>query len=180
MKRLQIPQKLVYEKFYVHEIAAVNLSKIYFMKNAKKTYKPNNRNLIAIEIVASLTLIRLGFLRVVFSGGRGSIWPSFRISRETYLISISLYTIVKQSIWSMLKVKKFWHHLLYANVICLFVTRWCQKIQKIDENWWKLANFDREFLHIFWTTWGKSMKFSGKMYLKIILKVTKTKVLPSL
>ena len=25
-------QKLGYEKFYVHEIAAVNLSKIYFLK----------------------------------------------------------------------------------------------------------------------------------------------------
>ena len=45
MKRLQIPQKLVYEKFYVHEIDAVNLSKIYFLKNAKKTCKPNNRDL---------------------------------------------------------------------------------------------------------------------------------------
>ena len=65
MKRLQIPQKLVYEKlyvheknlrtrnctknftytkiFYVHEIAAVNLSKVYFLKNAKKACKPNNR-----------------------------------------------------------------------------------------------------------------------------------------
>ena len=37
MKRLQIPQNYVYEKFYVHEIAAVNLSKVYFLKNAKKT-----------------------------------------------------------------------------------------------------------------------------------------------
>ena len=52
MKRLQyIPQNLVYEKFYVHEkfyirkIAAVNLSKIYFLKNAKKTGKPSNHNL---------------------------------------------------------------------------------------------------------------------------------------
>ena len=45
-KRLQIPQKLVHEKFtytkkfYVEEIAAVNLSKMYFLKNAKKTCKP--------------------------------------------------------------------------------------------------------------------------------------------
>ena len=45
MKRLQIPRKLVYEKFYVHEIAAVNLSKIDFLKNAKKTCKPNDRDL---------------------------------------------------------------------------------------------------------------------------------------
>ena len=48
MKILQIPQKLLYEKFYmkkiyVHEIAAVNLSKIDFLKNAKKICKPNNR-----------------------------------------------------------------------------------------------------------------------------------------
>ena len=33
------------EKFYEHEIAAVDLSKVYFLKNAKKTYKPNNRDL---------------------------------------------------------------------------------------------------------------------------------------
>ena len=52
MKRLQIPQKLVYEKFlrtkkkgYVRKIAAVHLSKIYFLKNAKKTWKTNKRNL---------------------------------------------------------------------------------------------------------------------------------------
>ena len=33
------------KKFYVHEIAAVDLSKIYFLKNALKTCKPNNRDL---------------------------------------------------------------------------------------------------------------------------------------
>ena len=50
MKRLQIPQKLVYERFYVDEksyvdeIAVLNLSKIYFLKNAKKTCKPKNRD----------------------------------------------------------------------------------------------------------------------------------------
>ena len=51
MERLQIPQKLESEYFtyskniYVHEIAAVNLSKIYFLKNAKKSCKSNNRDL---------------------------------------------------------------------------------------------------------------------------------------
>ena len=45
MERLQISQKLVYKKFYVHEIAAVNLSKICLLKNAKKTCKPDNRDL---------------------------------------------------------------------------------------------------------------------------------------
>ena len=29
----------------MHEIAAVDLSKIYFLKNAKKICKPNNRDL---------------------------------------------------------------------------------------------------------------------------------------
>ena len=48
-KFMQIPQRLVYENFtytkkcYVYEIAAVDLSKFYFLKNAKKTCKPNNR-----------------------------------------------------------------------------------------------------------------------------------------
>ena len=35
----------MYKKFYVHEVAVVNLSKIYFPKNAKKTCKPNNHDL---------------------------------------------------------------------------------------------------------------------------------------
>ena len=30
------------KKFYLHEIAAVDISKIYFLKNEKKTCKPNN------------------------------------------------------------------------------------------------------------------------------------------
>ena len=30
----------------------------------------------------------------------------------------------------------------------------------------KIANIDREILHIFWTTWGTSMKIWGKMWLK--------------
>ena len=33
------------KKFYVHEIATVNRSKIYSLKNAKKTCKPNNHDL---------------------------------------------------------------------------------------------------------------------------------------
>ena len=44
MKRLY-PQSLVYEKFYLHEIVALNLSKIYFLKKAEKTCQLNNRNL---------------------------------------------------------------------------------------------------------------------------------------
>ena len=49
-------------------------------------------------------------------------------------------------------------------------------MSKNPKNWGKLmkiANIDREILHNFWTTWGISMKFSGKMCFMIILKVTK-------
>ena len=52
-----------------------------------------------LNIKRLLTLIRLGFLKVVFfSGGRGFTLTPFDISRKTNLISIELYTIVKQSI----------------------------------------------------------------------------------
>ena len=49
-------------------------------------------------------------------------------------------------------------------------------MSNIPKNWWKslkIAIIDRESLHIFWTTWGISMEFSGKMWLMIILKVAK-------
>ena len=61
MKRLQIRQKPEYEKLYVdekilHEIAAVNLLKIYFLKITKKTSKPNNRDLNCNWIISFLTV----------------------------------------------------------------------------------------------------------------------------
>ena len=43
------------------------------------------------------------------------------------------------------------------------LTRTCQKTQKIDE----YINIVQENLHIFWTTWGTLMKFSGKMWVNI-------------
>ena len=49
-------------------------------------------------------------------------------------------------------------------------------MSKNPKNWLKsmeIANIDTEILHIFWTTWGISIRFSGKMWLMIILKVTK-------
>ena len=50
IKRLQVQQKLMYEvavvkNLYVNKTAAVNLSKIYFLKNAKETCKSNNCSL---------------------------------------------------------------------------------------------------------------------------------------
>ena len=37
----------------------------------------------------------------------------------------------------------------------------------------KIVKTDREDLDNFWKTWGISMKFLGKMWLMVILKVTK-------
>ena len=37
----------------------------------------------------------------------------------------------------------------------------------------KIVNIVRKSLHIFWTTWRISIKFLGKMWFMIILKVTK-------
>ena len=78
-------------------------------------------------------LTRLGFLKVVFPEGV-QFDTTLHISRITNLISIKLYTIVNQPIWSRFKVKKCWCHLLYGDVISFFATRKCQKIRKIDEN----------------------------------------------
>ena len=52
-------------------------------------------------------------------------------------------------------------------------------MSKNPKNWgkmMKIANTDKEFFHIFWTAWGNSMKFSGKMYFEIILKLLGVKV----
>ena len=52
---------------------------------------------------ATVTLIGLGFCRVVFSGGAGgaggvNLILSLHISKRTYLISVYLYKNVKESI----------------------------------------------------------------------------------
>ena len=106
--------------------------------------------------------------------GGGVQFDPLHISRRTYLIY--QYNFI-QLLNNLFKICWKWKN---ADIICynltslvFFVGSWCQKIQKIDENWWKFANINRGFLHIFWTTWGNSMKYSGKMCLKIILKVTK-------
>ena len=45
------------KKFYVHEIAAVYLSKIYFLKNPKKTCKTNNRAINRDWNITPVTMI---------------------------------------------------------------------------------------------------------------------------
>ena len=47
-----------------------------------------------------------------------------------------------------------------------------KEMSKKSKKSMKIADLDGEVLHIFWTTCGISVKFSGKMWL-MILKVTK-------
>ena len=85
-------------------------------------------------------------------------------------MSIELYIVAKQPMLIKLTAKKCLYHLLCAEVISFFATRkWQKKPRKTDET----VNTERENLHNFWTAWGISMKFSGKIRLMIILKVEK-------
>ena len=51
---------------------------------------------------------------------------------------------------------------------------WQQGNVKKSEKMVKMVNIEQENLHIFWTSCGISMNFSGKMSLMIISKVTKS------
>ena len=53
-------------------------------------------------------------------------------------------------------------------------TRKCQNIQILM----KIVNIEEENFNIFWTTWGISMKFSGKVCLIIILSHKKAVLYP--
>ena len=52
-------QKPGHEKFYAHDIAAVNLWKIFFQKNAKKICTPSNRGLNSNWIINSANSLKL-------------------------------------------------------------------------------------------------------------------------
>ena len=63
-----------------------------------------------------------------------------------------------------------------ADIICYMLTLFVslqQENSKQYEKLVKMVNIEGENLCIFWRTWGNSIKFSGKMWLMIILKVTK-------
>ena len=56
-KNLRMRKFTYTKKFYVHKIAAVNLSEIYFLKNAKKTCNPNNRDLNRNWIMKKIAML---------------------------------------------------------------------------------------------------------------------------
>ena len=63
-----------------------------------------------------------------------------------------------------------------ADIICYMLTSWVslqQENARRSEKAMKIVNIEEENFHIFRTTWGISIKCSGKMWFMIILKVTK-------
>ena len=69
----------VAKKFYVREIAAVNLSKIYFLKNAKKTCKPNKHDLNR-DLKRRFPLLQLNFTQ-------------YRCEFSTILTMLNIYDV---------------------------------------------------------------------------------------
>ena len=62
--------------------------------------------------------------------------------------------------------------ILTSFIIRSLASLWQGNVKK-SRTFMKVADIEREIFHIFWTTWGISMTFLGKMWLMIILKATK-------
>ena len=78
-KNLYMKSFTYVKNFYVHKIAAVNLSKIYFLKNAKRTCKPNNRDWNR-DWKSNLEH-KLCIFEVVISNTK---WKDFKSSKKLY------------------------------------------------------------------------------------------------
>ena len=103
---MQIPQKLVYEKFYVKEIAAVNLSKIYFLKNTKKECKPNNPDLNhnwikTPERLSTLLIVNFGHTSLFFPVSCCWLWTCKCLLGPTLFISAEITCCCKY--WQIYK-----------------------------------------------------------------------------
>ena len=112
------------------------------------------------------TLIRLGFLKVVFFGRGGDEFSYFEKNLSNINITLNNCETI------------YWKYVESAKMLTLSDISWghqflCNKeMQKNPKIWWKsikIANIDRQIFQNFWTTWGIYMKF----WYMIILKVTK-------
>ena len=112
---------IVKEKFYIAKkpikLWHVNVDSIVYLKfietktncrcligSLDKVIKP--LVLIMPKIVNMFTLVGLGIFKTSFSWLVSLTPSSFHISRRTNLVTIQLYTTVKQPIYSSLKIKK--------------------------------------------------------------------------
>ena len=69
--------------------------------------------------------------------------------------------------------------MLRSSVICWHREFMCKekKCKKKNKNF-EVVNIDKKHLHIFWTTWGMWIKFTGKISLLIIQKEAKVGLYP--
>ena len=107
-------------------------------------------------------------MKVILSGGL-QFDPPFIFQEELTQCQCNF----KQLLKNLFKVS--WRQ-KNAGIICYMLTSLAclqQENVKKSRKLMKLANIDEENLHIFLATWGTLMKFSEKMCLIIILKVTK-------
>ena len=110
-----------------------------------------------------------------FCGGRGiNLTPPSYFKKNFSNIDITLYIKLSNNLF-----KVSWKWKSAADIICYELTSLVSLWQENVKNWknWlksmKISNIEREIIYIFWTTWGISIKFSGKVWLIIILKLTK-------
>ena len=85
------------KKIYLHEIAVINLSKVYFPKNAKKTCKPNNRDL-------NFDWIKKDYTRKISSIKREILRPNSHLNKKT-LLSLLIQLNFDFVSWSDMEVK---------------------------------------------------------------------------
>ena len=95
---------------------------------------------------------------------------SCRILRKIFTMRAGDY----ERIINLIDLKKFLSHLLDKKFLVILTSLFsCNKeTSKNPKKIMKIANIEEENLHIFWTTWGTSMKVLGKMWLMTMLKVT--------
>ena len=126
MKRLQVWEKLAHEKIYVQEIAAVILSKIYLLKNAKNRCKSNNRDVNRDWITFSLVFKNFEHFK---GHWLNSVLRTFLLVKHYFLVSDNITRVnlnqccsFKRAKLSWIKFKKTYSYSRDSNQ---FLSRWC-------------------------------------------------------
>ena len=96
------------------------------------------------------------------------------ITKYTYHLTINKANFYKNSKFLYSKTDdwpsvKIIVKILYASTFSFLCY---EEMSKIWKKLIKLVSIEEENLHIYWTTWGISMKLSGNMWLMILPKVT--------
>ena len=105
MKRLQVWEKLAHEKIYVQEIAAVILSKIYLLKNAKNRCKSNNRDVNRDWITFSLVFKNFEHFK---GHWLNSVLRTFLLVKLYFLVSDNITRVNLNQCYSFKRAKLSW------------------------------------------------------------------------